>query len=140
MRSQDDPPTPLHATREIVDPCFVTLSDQLIKKKGLTFIKVMYQGNPLHALLDTGSTISLAGDPLFEKFPQLKQTLKPSSGHALSVNSSKVNFCGELDLQFTLDTKNCVVTLKYLAQMPYPLLLGTDFLKQHGACIDFDRQ
>ena len=127
-------------TEEIVDPCLATLSEKFMKKKGLTFIKVMYKGNPLHALLDTGSTVSLVGDPLFDKFPQLKQSLKPSSGYALSVNSSKVKFSGELDLPFTLDSKNCEVTLKYLAQMPYSLLLGTDFLKQYGACIDFDKQ
>ena len=48
-----------------------------------------------------------------------------------------MQFLGEMTFTFTLDKQEFEITVKYLENMPYPILLGTDFLNKCGACINF---
>ena len=53
--------------------------------KGLSFMKIYYEEVPLYALIDSGSTISLAGPKLFQPFPYLRKLLKPYGFEVLTV-------------------------------------------------------
>ena len=66
------------------DKCLFS-RDNITTEKGLSFMKIYYEEVPLYALIDSGSTISLAGPKLFQQFPSLRQLLKPYDCEALTV-------------------------------------------------------
>ena len=109
------------------------------KKTGLTFVKILFDNKPIHALIDTGSTVSLAGQKLFTLFPELKQHLQNDNGIAASVCSSVINFDGKIPFTFELAGQTFTIMLKYLENMPYAVLLGADFLHNVGAQLNFDQ-
>ena len=125
-----DPP------KETGDKCFVTESE---KKTGLTFVEILFDNKPIHALIDTGSTVSLAGQKLFTLFPELKQHLQKDNGIAASVCSSVINFDGKIPFTFELAGQTFTIMLKYLENMPYAVLLGADYLHNVGDQLNFDQ-
>ena len=68
-------------------------------------MKIYYEEVPLHALIDSGSTISLAGPKPFQQFPSLRQLLKPYDCEALTVCNSTFKFAGQLTFAFCLGQK-----------------------------------
>ena len=75
------------------------------------FVQILLQDSSLYVLVDTGSTISLAGQ--------------------------EFQFDGEVLVTFDLAGHTFTVSLKYLKNMLYAVLLGTDFLQTVGAQLDF---
>ena len=118
------------------DKCLFS-KENITTEKGLSFMKIYYEEVPLYALIDSGSTISLAGPKHFQQFPSLKQLLKPYDCEALAVCNSTFKFAGQLTFAFSIGQNNFWVCLKYVETMPYSVLLGADFLKPTGINVDF---
>ena len=114
------------------DKCLFS-KENITTEKGLSFMKIYYEEVPLYALIDSGSTISLAGPKLFQQFPSLRQLLKPYDCEALTVCNSTFKFA----FPFSIGQNNFWVCLKYVETMPYSVLLGADFLKSTGINVEF---
>ena len=70
-------------------------------------------------------------------FPNLIERLQDYKGTAKNVCSEEFQFDGEVPVTFDLAGHTFTVSLKYLKNMPYAVLLGTDFLQTVGAQLDF---
>ena len=110
---------------------------EMTKQEGLSFVTIYHNNNPVYALLDSGSTISLAGPKLFRQFPYLMSRLQQCEEKGLTVCDSAFVFSGKINFMFTMGNKDFTVTLKYLDTMPYPVLLGSDFLNSAGVSLNF---
>ena len=58
-------------------------------------------------------------------------------GEAITVCSSTFEFSGMLPFAFNIGERQFESNFKYIDTMPYPVLLGSDFLKACGAVIDY---
>ena len=79
--------------------------------KGLKFVQILLQDSSLYALVDTGSTISLAGQELFDMFPNLTEHLQDYKGTAKNVCSEEFQFDGEVPVTFDLAGHTFTVSL-----------------------------
>ena len=87
------PRPPFNSANELVDP-------NRVKNKGLRFIQILHDNTQVDALLDIGSTVSLAGDKLFQMFPEFRKNLIQHKSNAISVDSSDVPFLGKMTFRF----------------------------------------
>ena len=133
--SLDDNDSPVDELfQDTSDECLLTKNNNI---KGLNFVQILLQDSSLYALVDTGSTISLAGQELFDMFLNLIEQLQDYKGTAKNVCSQEFQFDGEVPVTFDLAGHTFTVSLKYLKNMPYAVLSGTDFLQTVGAQLDF---
>ena len=106
-------------------PDKICLSSELIKNDGLTFIKVLHQYMPVFALIDKGSTTSVAGPKLIEQFSYLEQQMSQHRGEAITVCSSRFEFSGMLPFAFNIEERQFENNF-YIDTMPYSVLLGSN--------------
>ena len=72
---------------------------------GLTFVKIMHAGVEILALVDTGSTTSLAGQSLFQQIPQLCSRIQAHKSQATAVCFSVFPILGILPFDFKIEDK-----------------------------------
>ena len=93
-------------------------------------------------LIDSGATLCMVGDTLFNLVPELKNQIKPLQNPviATAINGSSLTYDGCLDLVIRIDENSYKVHALYSPKVAYNVVLGFDFLKSNNINFDFNNQ
>ncbi|XP_033730863.1 uncharacterized protein LOC117320371 isoform X2 [Pecten maximus] len=91
------------------------------------------------ALLDSGSSINVMSDSLFEQLPHSsKSSINLCDAVSIGLaNASKVQVKGSANVQVKLPNGKCTIHVYILQQTSHPLILGTTFMHEQHIVLDF---
>ena len=92
-------------------------------------------------LLDTGATVTLVRADVWTKSGMKEMTLQPYAEQKLvSVNGSPLNVHGQGRAELDLAGKQLQLDVVVVSPLTVEAILGLDFLQQHRAAIDLEKQ
>ena len=100
---------------------------------------MQFPNSNVSALLDSGSSINLMSKQFYESLPSnVKSTLSPLPGDKIILaNNQEIHICGLAQIQATVNKAKHNIDVYVIEETSYPLLLGVQYLKQHGIKLDF---
>ena len=100
---------------------------------------VQFPNCNVSALLDSGSSINLMSKQFYESLPSnVKSTLSPLPGDKIILaNNQEIHICGLAQIQATVNKAKQNIDVYVIKETSQPLLLGVQYLKQHGIKLDF---
>ena len=100
---------------------------------------VRFPNSNVSALLDSGSSINLMSKQFYESLPSnVKSTLSPLPGDKIILaNNQEIHICGLAQIQATVNKAKHNIDVYVIKDTSHPLLLGVQYLKQHGIKLDF---
>ena len=104
------------------------------------FLEVIFDKSSISALLDTGSSINLMSQDLFNSIPRkYKYNVSSCNENIVLANNQPVNISCTAGVSATVN--GCIQTFDVyvLDQTSHPLILGTDYLKRNGTVLNFDK-
>ena len=103
------------------------------------YVHVQFPNSNVSALLDLGSSIILMSKQFYESLPSnVKSTLSPLPGDKIILaNNQEIHFCGLVQIQATVNKAKHNLDVYVIEETSHPLLLGVQYLKQHGIKLDF---
>ena len=115
---------------DIVEPTFLYLNVQLY-------------GNKIAALLDTGSSVNIMSNSLFQRLPdKCKSGLTPCVDKFLQLaNGKSVDIVGtaKVQVQASCFHSKSIISVYVLNNTSHPFILGTDYLISEGLVLDFNK-
>ena len=104
-----------------------------VSSNNFLYVHVQFPNSNVSALLDSGSSINLMSKQFYESLPShVKSTLSPLPGLA---NNQEIHICGLAQIQATVNKAKHNIDV--IEETSHPLLLGVQYLKQHGIKLDF---
>ncbi|CAF1498515.1 unnamed protein product, partial [Didymodactylos carnosus] len=108
------------------------------KSSSPIYIKVQVNQTPQHAIIDTGSAVSIIHQQLLKKIHHKKFIYKRKI-HA-SASCTSVNIIGEIHLEIKIQGHKTWIVADVATNLVTDLLLGTDWIKQNSVIIDSPQQ
>ena len=88
-------------------------------------------------LVDTGSSVTLLHEKVWEEAVQGRRKLQPSAGPVKAVNGENLPICGQAEVSFQVHGEYVGVhKVLVVKEMIQECLLGTDFLEKGHCVID----
>ena len=96
------------------------------------FVRVKVCEIPLHAVCDTGASVSCLSPKVFIRLPQkIQSSLKPCSQRLLAANQGEIKVKGEVTVEMKKASMTFRHTFLVLEASEAECLLGLDFLETH---------
>ncbi|KAL5500047.1 hypothetical protein EMCRGX_G011541 [Ephydatia muelleri] len=99
----------------------------------------MVGGRPTRMLVDTGSSVTLVHEKVWNDISQDRKLLTPQCP-VMAVNGDSLSLCGQIDLDLMVGKHVRTHTVLVVREMTQECLLGTDFLEQYGCVVDLGRR
>ena len=99
----------------------------------------MVGGRPTRMLVDTGSSVTLVHEKVWNDISQDRKLLTPHCP-VMAVNGDSLSLCGQIDLDLMVGKHVRTHTVLVVREMTQECLLGTDFLEQYGCVVDLGRR
>jgi hypothetical protein len=100
------------------------------------FVSLDLPGSKCNALVDTGSSVTLLSENMFNRVGRL---LQPSSVRILTVDGTEIPVYGSTCLSTRLGMKSFKIQYVVTSHIPYDCIIGLDFLKAVGAHLFLDK-
>ena len=93
-------------------------------------------------MLDLGSSINLISKQVYEILPSnVKSALSPLPGDKIILaNNQEIHICDLAQIQATVNKVKHNIDVYVIEETSNPLLLGVQYLKQHGIKLDFSSE
>ena len=99
-------------------------------------IVVDVDGESCPTLCDTGCQRSCISENLLRRHPTFyKNKIKPHKGKTISIDGSRVDTIGTINIQFRLKGRFMRVNCRIVKNLIYDLVLGWEFFSQHNCSI-----
>ena len=110
-----------------------------VSSNDFLYVHVQFPNSNVSALLDSGSSINLMSKQFYESLPSnVKSTLSPLPGDKIILaNNQEIHICGLAQIQATVNKAKHNIDVYVIKETSHPLLLGVQYLKQHGIKLDF---
>ena len=105
------------------------------------YLPVKFEGIEVRSLLDTGCSINVISQNLFNNLPHSCKTVIDQSGsHKVQLADSKeINIVGTSYVRGCTPQGPCGFLVYILPHTSNPLILGTEFMRKHRFVLDFGR-
>ena len=94
----------------------------------------MVGGRPTRMLVDTGSSVTLVHEKVWNDISQDRKLLTPQCP-VMAVNGDSLSLCGQIDLDLMVGKHVRTHTVLVVREMTQECLLGTDFLEQYAGVL-----
>lgn len=103
------------------------------------YLPVKFQGIEVHSLLDTGCSINVISETLFNSLPHsCRSEIDQTAGHIVQLADSKnVSVIGTSIVRASIPQGPCSFQVYILPHTSNPLILGTEFMHRHKFVLDF---
>ncbi|CAM4974444.1 unnamed protein product [Rotaria socialis] len=98
------------------------------------FINVQVNGKRQHAIIDTGSAVSIINQQLLKNIHHKKFMYKHKSHK--SANSTSINIIGEIQLEIKIQGHTTLILADVATNIITDLLLGNDWIAENNVIID----
>jgi predicted aspartyl protease len=102
------------------------------------YINVQVNNKQQHAIIDTGSAVTIISQQLLQKINHKKFTHKPKIHK--SANCTSINIIGEIQLEVKIQGYQTSITADVAANLVTDLLLGNDWIQQNNVIINSPQQ
>jgi hypothetical protein len=102
------------------------------------YINVQVNRTPQHAIIDTGSAVTIINQQLLKKIYHKKFIYKQKIHK--SANCTSVNIIGEIQLEIKIHGHKTLIIADVATNLVTDLLLGNDWIKENNVIIDSPQQ
>ena len=114
------------------------LSD-LQSESGFIFLPVKFSSKQISALLDTGSSINLMSQELFDNIsPRNKLQIEYCNESIVLANNQEIGINCVAKVSAVISGQQQSFTVYVLQGTSHPLILGTEYMRTHGVTLNFD--
>lgn len=99
-------------------------------------VSVYVLGMDVHALIDTGGSLSLIGDTVFELCRARGVKFRKCSTRLQVANGVVVQARGAVRLRISYASRKCRQRFTYCPGLAVPMILGRDFIVREGLLLD----
>ena len=105
-------------------------------------VKINFNNNSVWAIVDTGADISIMSEEFFNQLPQnySKELGPPRLTELKGVTGHSLATLGTSNLQFNIEQTNVTVCFEVVKGITRHILLGSDFLAQTKATLDYENR
>ncbi|MES9880251.1 MAG: RNase H-like domain-containing protein [Sedimenticola sp.] len=100
----------------------------------------LIEGWPVKMLVDTGSVVTLVHFDLFQQCTERVHNVEPFQETIVSANGQPLQIHGQATMGIEVGGKIFKHTVIVCKDLAHWCLLGTDFMRDHGVMIDFQKQ
>jgi hypothetical protein len=115
-------------------------NNQSPQPSGVVHIRATIDSKPVRIVIDSGSSISLINDRLFNNLPKINSSTKSDKvSRIVAANGSEISTAGIYQVPIKIVNKIFFHPVILTHGFSCDALLGNDFLSCHGATIDYRR-
>ncbi|MCG8047543.1 MAG: reverse transcriptase family protein, partial [Candidatus Thiodiazotropha endolucinida] len=121
-----------------------TVSNSVISdyqsESGFMFLPVTFSSKQISALLDTGSSINLMSQELFDNISSRnKMRVEYCNESIVLANNQEVSINCVAEVSAVISGQQQSFTVYVLQGTSHPLILGTEYMRTHGVTLNFDK-